>query len=170
MSFTTESATSILSKVFVSSDPNAVSRITADFKALSVDEQLGVLWFLYTEMGRSVTPAAPGAARLQFAEGLLNDIKQMSPQDQLKAMRDIVAGVGTPISRSYGVLGTNTKLAFWYQLAEWMKAGSVIAVPFTYKLSSRANQILVAIEQLDFSQQITLLRNTVADMGIDPLS
>ncbi|MEB3282777.1 MAG: orange carotenoid protein N-terminal domain-containing protein [Lyngbya sp.] len=170
MTFTTESSTANFAKVFVSSDPNAVARVTSDFKALGVDEQLAVLWFLYTKMGRTVTPAAPGAARLQFAEGLLNEIKQMPPQDQLKAMRDIVAGINTPISRSYGVLGANTKLAFWYQLAEWMKEGSVIGVPSGYLVSRASNQVIAAIERLEFSQQITVLRNAVSGMGIDPLA
>lgn len=170
MTFTTESSTANFAKVFVSSNPNAVARVTSDFTALNVDEQLAVLWFLYTKMGRTITPAAPGAARLQFAEGLLNEIKQMPPQDQLKAMRDIAACVNTPISRAYGVLGTNTKLAFWYQLAEWMKEGSVIGVPAGYPVSRASSQAIAAIEQLEFSQQITVLRNTVANMGIDPLA
>ncbi|EAW33869.1 orange carotenoid protein N-terminal domain-containing protein [Lyngbya sp. PCC 8106] len=170
MTFTTESSTTSFSKVFVSSDPNAVARVTSSFTALNVDEQLAVLWFLYTKMGRTVTPAAPGAARLQFAEGLLNDIKQMSPQDQMKAMRDLVASVNTPISRAYGVLGDNTKLAFWYQLAEWMKEGYVIGVPAGYPVSRATNQVIAEIEQLEFSQQITVLRKTVANMGIDPLA
>ena len=29
----------------------------ADIQSLSVDDQLGVLWFVYTEMGKSITPA-----------------------------------------------------------------------------------------------------------------
>ena len=170
MTFTTESSTANFAQVFVSGDSNAIARVTSDFKALGVDDQLAVLWFLYTKMGRTVTPAAPGAARLQFAEGLLNDIKQMPAQDQLKAMRDITAGVNTPISRAYGVLGANTKLAFWYQLAEWMKEGSVIGVPAGYPVSRASSQVIAAVEQLEFSQQITVLRNAVAGMGIDPLA
>ncbi len=168
MTFT--STNPVFSKVFVSSDPNAVANTTAQFKRLNVDEKLALLWYLYTEMGRTVTPAAPGAARMQFAEGLLNDIKQMSSQDQLKAMRDIVASVNTPVSRAYGVLTTNTKLAFWYQLAEWMNEGTVVPMPENYSLSNLAQEVFSTIKLLDFSQQITVLRNAVVDMGIDPLA
>ncbi|NCS19124.1 MAG: hypothetical protein GPJ15_03340 [Microcystis aeruginosa G11-06] len=35
-------------------------------------------------------------------------------------MRDLVKKVSNPITRSYGILSLNTKLAFWYQLAEMM--------------------------------------------------
>lgn len=165
MTYTAEST-----KIFISSDPNAVAATTAQFKTLTVDEQLAVLWYIYTKMGRSVTPAAPGAARLQLAEGLLNDIKQMSQQAQLQFMRDLASGKNTPITRAYGVLGTNTKLAFWYQLAEWMQEGYVVPMPSFYQLSTFCSQVLTTIEQLDFGQQITVLRNIVANMGVDPLA
>lgn len=148
-----------------------VARTTGAIAGLSVDDQLTLLWELYTEMGRSVTPAAPGAARLQLAEGLLADIKALSFHEQLQAMRDIAAKCNTPISRSYGVLGVNTKLAFWYCLSEWMDNGSVVPMPQGYKLSEAARKIFdVFVLKLDFSQQITVMRNAVAKMGVDPLA
>lgn len=149
---------------------DAVSTTTALFKQLSVDDQLAVLWFAYTELGRSITPAAPGAARLQLAEGLLEQIKAMSFDEQLKVMRDLASKSGTPITRSYGVLSINTKLAFWHQLAEWMVQGSVIPMPPNYQLSLAGKRVLDAIKVLEASQQITVLRNTVVDMGVDPLA
>jgi hypothetical protein len=149
---------------------DAVPTTTAQFKRLSVDDQLGLLWFAYTEIGRSITPAAPGAARLQLAEGLLDRIKQMSHDEQLKVMRDLAIGANTQIGRSYGILSVNTKLAFWYQLAEMMKAGTVVPVPTGYRMSRDAEIVLQNIQRLDFGQQITVLRNAVADMGIDPLA
>lgn len=94
-----------------------------------MDDKLGLLWFIYTETGRSITAAAPGTARLQLAEGLLNQVKALSFDDQLQFMRDLVANVDTPLTRAYGVFSPNTKLAFWYQLAELMKQGFVVPVP-----------------------------------------
>ncbi len=147
-----------------------VPSTTTQFQALTTDDKLAVLWFAYTEMGRSITPAAPGAARLQFAEGLLSQIKQMSHQEQLQVMRDLVEKTNTPITRSYGVLSVNTKLAFWYQLAELMNTGEVVPVPANYRMSREANTVLTSIQKLDFSQQITVLRNAAANMGVDPLA
>ncbi|MDJ0507711.1 MAG: orange carotenoid protein N-terminal domain-containing protein [Crocosphaera sp.] len=146
-----------------------VTSVTEQFKTLSTDDKLGLLWVAYTEIGRSITPAAPGAARLQFAEGLINQIKQMSEDEQLQAMRDIANKVSTPITRAYGVFTNNTKLGFWYQLAELMESGDVVPVPSYYQLSQPANQTLVAIQSLNFNEQITVLRNAVCDMGVDPL-
>ncbi|MDB9314714.1 orange carotenoid protein N-terminal domain-containing protein [Spirulina sp. CS-785/01] len=149
---------------------NPVADITSRLKSLSATDQLALLWFAYTQMGKSITPAAPGAARLQFAEGLINGFKEMSYDEQMQAMRDLANKVDSPVSRAYGILGTNTKLAFWYVLAEMMVEGTVIPVPTYYRMSEPALRLLDAIGRLEFGQQITVLRNAVADMGFDPLA
>jgi methylase of polypeptide subunit release factors len=147
-----------------------VSSVTAAFKGLATDEQLGLLWVLYDNMGRAITPAAPGAARLQFAQGLLTQVRAMPPGEQLQFMRDLVERRNTPATRAYGVLTNNTKLAFWYQLAEDMRAGTVIPVPDYYKLSEAALVVFGQLSKLDFNQQITVLRQAVVAMGVDPLA
>lgn len=147
-----------------------VAGVIAAFKQLSTDDQLGLLWALYDNMGRAITPAAPGAARLQFAEGLLNQVKAMPHQEQLQFMRDLATKRDTPETRAYGILTNNTKLAFWYQLAEGMRSGEVIPMPRFYKLSDSAAAVFGQIANLDFGQQITVLRQSVVDMGVDPLA
>ncbi|HLP89864.1 MAG TPA: orange carotenoid protein N-terminal domain-containing protein [Nostocaceae cyanobacterium] len=172
MTFTSDPASIRNQSAFNYSTPtsDAVASTTAVFKALNVDDQLAVLWFAYTEMGKSITPAATGAARLQLAEGLLNQIKQMSHDEQMQVMRDLVAQKNTPFTRSYGILSANTKLAFWYELSELMVKGLVVPVPAGYRLSRDGVQVLETLKQLDFGQQITVLRKVVSDMGVDPLS
>ncbi len=171
MVFTTNSLQNLSSNnLNYSNQVDAVAIATESFKRLKIDDQLGVLWFAYTEMGKSITPAAPGAARLQLAEGLLTQIKEMSKEEQLQAMRDLAAKNNTQICRSYGVLSANTKLAFWYELAELMSKGIVIPVPVGYQLPQDGLQALATIRELDFGQQITVLRNAVVDMGVDPLA
>lgn len=147
-----------------------VANTIASFRGLSTDEQLGVLWVLYDNMGRSITPAAPGAARLQFAEGLLAQVKALPQQDQLQFMRDLINRTSTALTRAYGVLSNNTKLAFWYQLAEEMRTGTVIAVPSFYKLGDSGQRVFGQIFKLDFNQQITVMRQVVVTMGVDPLA
>jgi len=67
-------------------------------------------------------------------------------------------------------LSTNTKLAFWYELSELMVQGFVVPMPPGYQPSRDVVKVLEAIKQLDFGQQITVLRNTVVNMGVDPLA
>lgn len=172
MTFTSDSASTSLSNALNQSNQSAdaVSSTTAVFQSLTADDQLAVLWYVYTEMGRSITPAATGVARLQLAEGLLSQIKQMSYAEQLDVMRDLVAHKNTPICRSYGILSNNTKLAFWYELSELMVKHLVVPMPVGYQLSRDGLQVLEAIKVLDFGQQISVLRNVVAEMGVDPFA
>lgn len=155
--------------VMISAPQETVDATIRDFKQLSTDDQLAALWFIYRQTGKSITPAAPGAARLQLAEGLLNQVKEMTHQEQLQFMRHLVENVNTSATRAYGVLSANTKLAFWYRLAQWMEEGTVIPMPTGYRMSEAATRIIAKIEGLDFNQQITILRRVVVDMGIDPL-
>lgn len=170
MTFTSDSASTRFSQAFGIQAGDAVTSTITVFQSLSVDDQLAVLWYAYTEMGRSITPAATGAARLQLAEGLLNQIKQMSHAEQLQVMRDLAAKNNTQFSRSYGILSNNTKLAFWYELSELMVKGFVVPVPANYTISRDGAQVLEALKGLDFGQQITVLRKVAADMGVDSLA
>ena len=147
---------------------SAVPATVERFKQLNADDEQAVLWFAYTELGRSITPAAPGAARLGLAQAVLDQIKQMSREQQRQVMIDLANKADTPISRSYAVYSVNTKLAFWYQLAEWMKEGTVVTVPAGYQLPSEAAAVLQDIKGLEPGKQITVLRNVVVDMGCEP--
>ncbi|NCT64815.1 MAG: hypothetical protein GPJ03_18320 [Microcystis aeruginosa G13-01] len=53
-------------------------------------------------------------------------------------MRDLVKKVSNPITRSYGILSLNTKLAFWYQLAEMMVLRLFLSIIFDLE---RTNQL-----------------------------
>lgn len=147
---------------------DVVPATIARFNQLSAEDQLALIWYAYLEMGKTITIAAPGAARMQFAEPTLNQIRQLSFQDQSQVMCDLANRVDTPISRTYSIWSPNIKLGFWYRLGEWMEQGLVAPIPQGYQLSANAAAILNAIKGLEGGQQITVLRNAVVDMGFDP--
>jgi hypothetical protein len=140
------------------------------YQSLSTDEKLALLWYVYEKMGTSVTPAAPGAASDEIAEGLYNQVKELSFPEQLDVQRQIIEGKNSLISREYGSLSKNTKLYFWYRLAQGMDEGTIIPVPNDYKPSGAVTQLLSQIESIDFEQQITFLRQAVVDAGSEPNS
>ncbi len=149
----------------------AVPLAVKAIESLSIDDQLGLLWVLYENMGGLVTPAAPGATeRIKLAGGLIYEVANLSHEEQLQVMRDLVARVSTPITRAYGLLSSNNKLAFWYQLAEWMRSGEVIPTPEGYQLSAPATAVFNKVVRLEFNQQIAVLRLVVGKMGINPLA
>lgn len=165
MAVSIQSAQSIFSSTEIAS---VVPATTEAFYKLSVDDQLALLWFAYTEMGNTITAAAPGVASMALVEGVLSEIKQMSPTAQSKTMYDLASNADTPIGRIYTSLRVNTKLGFWYELGQLMKQGIVAPIPADYKMSAEAVTVLDTIKRLDPGQQITVLRNTVVNMGYDP--
>ncbi|MEO1691685.1 MAG: orange carotenoid protein N-terminal domain-containing protein [Cyanobacteria bacterium J06631_6] len=165
MPFTIDSARNIFSTNTLTAD--AVPALTARFNQLSAEDQLAWIWFAYLEMGKTITVAAPGAANMQFAEPTIDAIKAMSFQEQSQAMCDLANHADTPICRTYATWTANIKLGFWYKLGELMEQGVVAPIPQGYKLSANANAVLVTLQGLDAGQQITVLRNTVVDMGFD---
>lgn len=151
---------------------NASTELVKAFQGLDVDQQLALFYFIYKEMGNSVTPAAPGASTVSpaIAEGLFNQVKELSHEEQLQLQRDLITGKNTLIAREYGALSDTTKLLFWYLLAQGMDNGSVIPMPSEYKLSGSAENLFTQIKGLEFDQQITLFRNIVSPMGVDSTS
>ena len=164
MPFTIDSARNIFPNTL---SADAVPALIARFNQLSAEDQLAWIWFAYLEMGKTITVAAPGAANMQFAEPTLNEIKKMGFQEQSQVMCDLANHADTPICRTYATWTPNIKLGFWYRLGEWMEQGIVAPIPEGYKLSANANAVLQTLIGLDSGQQITVLRNTVVDMGFD---
>ncbi|NDD44097.1 MAG: Red carotenoid-binding protein [Synechococcaceae bacterium WB9_4xC_028] len=147
---------------------DAVPAITARFLQLSAEDQLALIWYAYLEMGTTITVAAPAAARMQFAEQVLSQIKAMNFAEQSQVMCDLANRSDTPIGRTYAGWSVNIKLGFWYQLGEWMAAGLVAPIPEGYQLSANASAVLSSLKAVEQGQQITLLRNFVVDMGYSP--
>lgn len=148
---------------------NNTDKAIESFKKLSVDDQLAWLWYAYKKMGDSITPAAPSAASPDIAEGLFNQVKQQSKDEQLETMRAIASSdSNSTISREYGSLSANTKLAFWYALAIGMDEGTIVGMPDDYEMQESGTQLLSAAETMDFESQITLLREAVGPMGAEP--
>jgi len=150
-------------------DPTIREHVQA-WQKLDVDQQLALFWFIYKEMGSSITPAAPGASTVspEIAEGLFNQVKELSHEQQLQVQRDLINKVDNLISREYGSLGDTTKLLFWYRLSQGMEDGSIIPIGSDYQLPSECQALFIRIQGLAFEQQITLFRDYVSPMGAEP--
>lgn len=143
-------------------------KVLSTFREFDVDTQLALLWYIYEKMGKSITPAAPGAAEPPIAEGLYNQVKELSREQQLEVQRNLLRNTDTRIGREYGSLSDNTRLLFWYRLAQGMEAGAIVPMPENYQLPENAKTLLAAVESLSFDQQITFLRNAVSTGGAAP--
>ena len=133
------------------------------YDALSVDDKLALLFYVYKAMGESITPAAPGAANSGLAQPLVTEIFELSKDEQLAAMRAVVRGDQTDLSQRYGGLSANNQRLVWYGWAMAM-GNQIIGMPSDYSPDS-VQTIRSDIEGLDFQSQISLLREAATQMG-----
>ncbi|PSB19873.1 orange carotenoid protein [Phormidesmis priestleyi ULC007] len=135
------------------------------YDKLDTDGKLAFLYYVYEKMGDSITPAAPAAAEPELAPILLGgSFYNLSHDDQLNVMRDIVSGADSEYSRNYGALKENNQLVVWYAWAQAM-GESVVGMPEGYSASEAITSVLGQVEKLDFDQQISLLREIAGTMG-----
>src|ERR687886_409610 len=139
-------------------------KVVQAFDALSTDDKLALLYYVYEKMGDSITPAAPTATNPEFAPRLLGEYFEMSDEDQLAVMRSIVNREDTELSRAYGALTENNQLLVWYAWAVAM-GDTVVDIPNGYQPSQVLNDTLSQIEGLEFEGQISLLRQIAGNMG-----
>ncbi|NMG06170.1 orange carotenoid protein N-terminal domain-containing protein [Brasilonema sp. UFV-L1] len=131
------------------------------FRNLSIDNQLALLWYLYIKMGGSTRPGDPEGTAPDTSEGLFNKVKGKSHEEQLQIMRDLLTPSSTDIRREYDSLSNNTKLAFWYRLAQGMENSTIVQVPSDYQLSAQAKELLSMLEPIDFELQYAFLRDAL---------
>jgi len=139
-------------------------KVVQAFEGLSTDEKLALLYYIYKKMGDSITPAAPTAANPEIAPRLLGEFYELSDDDQLAVMREIVNREDTEFSRAYGALTENNQLVVWYAWARGM-GDTVVDLPQGYQPTQAINDALSQIEGLDFEGQISLLREAAGNMG-----
>lgn len=139
-------------------------KVVQAFEALNTDDKLALLYFVYEKMGNSITPAAPTATDPELAPKLLGDFYELSDNDQLAIMRQIVNREDTEYSRAYGTLKENNQLMVWFAWAQAM-GDTVVDMPEGYNASQPINDALGQIEKLDFEGQISVLRTVASNMG-----
>lgn len=131
--------------------------------SLGTDEQLAVLWYVYRDFVKgNITPEAERPdENLERSEGLIEQVKQMSPEEQLQVQKDLIIGKDREEFQTYKEYSSNQKLFFWYRLAEEMERGNAVQVPDDYQLSPDAQQLLDAVKELGFSQQLVFIKDAV---------
>lgn len=148
--------------------PQALSdetqKATQAFNSLDTDAKLAWFYLVYKKMGDSITPAAPAATDPELAPMLLGDYYNLSDDQQLAIMRQIVNKEDTDYSRAYGALKENNQLMVWYAWAQAM-GNTVVGMPEGYQPTEAINNLLSQIEAQDFDNQISIFRTIVSEMG-----
>ncbi len=134
------------------------------FNQFDADTKLALLWYGYLDLKEDLQPNPSNDVEV-LGGALVNQIKDMSEEEQLQAQRDVVNSAGTPISKEYGALSTSGMLEFWLLLAQGMEAGTVVTVPDDYELPEGTSNFVESVKELDFEEKVNFTRNAVAQMG-----
>lgn len=153
-------------------------------KKLSIDDQLAALASIYGEVASSLSADTLGTPSSQVS-GLVSQIEQ-KPQDRQvdalkdlltsgkndqgevaldpnpsKALTELVTGGGETIpTGEYNALDTQSKLLFWYQIAQ--KLGStIVSIPSNFSPSSEVTELLSTLKSLDDEKRMSFLKKVV---------
>lgn len=139
-------------------------KVVQGFNALDTDAKLAWFYLVYKKMGDSITPAAPAATEPELAPILMGDYFNLSDDEQLAIMRQIVNREDTEYSRDYGAIKENNQLMVWYAWAQAM-GNTVVGMPENYQATEAINNLISQIEGLDFEEQISIFRTIAGNMG-----
>ncbi|NEU75165.1 orange carotenoid protein [Hassallia byssoidea VB512170] len=140
-------------------------KVVEAFNKLDTDSKLVWFYLVYKKMGSSITPAAPAAAEPELSPKLLSDYYELSDEQQLNIMREIVNRQDTEYSRIYGAIKENNQLLVWYAWAIGMDEKKIVGMPENYKASEPINNLVSQTEGLDFEEQMSIFRTIVGEMG-----
>jgi Orange carotenoid protein, N-terminal len=140
-------------------DPNTQQALDA-FKSFDLDTQLALLWYGYLDIKDQLQPAPPPSVEV-VGNAVFDQIQALSPQEQLQAQRDLIAGKANDLSPAYNALSPNARLEVWLLLAQGMEKGSVIQVPPDYQLPSETDEFTAKIAKLNLEQRVTFMLSIV---------
>ncbi|MFH7025967.1 MAG: orange carotenoid protein N-terminal domain-containing protein [Heteroscytonema crispum UTEX LB 1556] len=168
-----------------STNINPLRQSISAFQNLDIDDQLAVLALVYKSIGDTIPANVVDSLPTQEASHLVAQIQQLSQEEQLHALRDclpaeitdqdevmldphpskalaeLVQGGGTTIpTGEYGQMQTESKLAFWYALAQKLGNG-VIGIPNDYQPSEQATAVLNSLKSLSTDDLVSFLKRVL---------
>jgi hypothetical protein len=164
-----------------STNINPVAQAVYNFKKLDVDERLGILGLLYPKVSQAISADNIQSLQTQNATNLVSQIQQLSSEEQTLALRDLLSVVsnnpdeiildphpskamvelakgGTKVSTGdYAALNPESRLAFWYLLAQRLGSG-INNISRDYQPSRQAKEVLSNVQSLNTNELVSFLQ------------
>lgn len=161
-----------------------ISQAVSTFSRLDIDDRLATLGLLFNEIVDEIPANVIDSLPTGTAAGLVAQIQQISPEQQLSALRDILLatrndqdevildphpskaavelaqGRTTVPTGQYGALSIEEKLAFWYLLAERLGT-NIIDIPGDYEPSEQAQSLCNSLLSLNTNDVVAFLQRVL---------
>jgi hypothetical protein len=161
-----------------------ISQAVSAFHRLHTDDKLATLGLIYTDIADSIPANVIDSLPTDRATDLVRQIQQLSDEEQLFALRDLLAterknqdqvvldphpskatvelaqgGRTIPI-REYNALNTEAKLAFWYLVADRI-GSTIIGIPEDYRPSEQVTSVFNSLESLSTNDLLSFLQQVL---------
>ena len=167
-----------------STNINPVQQSASKFKQLDIDDKLAVMGKVYTQIANQLPADMIDALPTQKPAELVAQIQQVSPEEQLYALRDLLPATkndqdeimldphptkatvelaqgGTTIpTGEYGAMKPDEKVAFWSLLAERL-GNTIIGIPHDYSLSQPATEVFNTLKSLEPNDLVSFLKQAL---------
>ncbi|TVP67595.1 MAG: Orange carotenoid-binding protein [Nodularia sp. (in: Bacteria)] len=167
-----------------STNINPVQQSASKFKQLDIDDKLAVMGRLYTQIANQLPADMIDALPTKKPAELVVQIQQVSPEEQLYALRDLLPATkndqdeimldphptkatvelaqgGTTIpTGEYGVMKPEAKVAFWSLLAARLGT-TIIDIPHDYSLSKPATEVFNTLKSLEPNDLVSFLKQVL---------
>ncbi|HIK44711.1 MAG TPA: hypothetical protein IGR64_07445 [Leptolyngbyaceae cyanobacterium M65_K2018_010] len=132
------------------------------FKSADVDCQLEILWQAYDTLGQALASVVPVALLSQAVQQLIRQLGQVSREEKLAILRDILAGADTRFTHAYAALNANMKLAFWHRLFSGRDWPGLSAMVACHSPSSQTQALLDRLNTMGLNERLNFLRQVLA--------
>ncbi len=168
-------------------DVSNVQTVILKYRALSADDKLTLLAQLYGEVAQEIAPTVSQTnVTDEAATNLVKQIQQLSSERQVDALRGLVEGKqsdGETVldehptkalgelftggedsssfsSKEYDSLTTDSRLFFWFQLAQNL-GKSVVGIPADHMPNERVSEILDLVGTPSVEDLVSLLKKAL---------
>ncbi|AFY48875.1 Orange carotenoid protein [Nostoc sp. PCC 7524] len=167
-----------------STNVNPVAQAVSSFKNLDIDDRLVVFGSLFGKISETVSTTDIDKLSTQKAADLVAQIQQLSPEEQVYALRDLLpasrndqnetmldphpskamvelAQGGSKIpTGEYGAMNAEGKLAFWYFLGQRL-GSTIIDIPRDYTPSPQATELINTVKSLNTNDLVSFLKQVL---------
>lgn len=172
-----------------SANANDTKQLVTQYKSLHIDDQLGVLALIYQQISGSIpTESLPKSSEVS---NLVSRIEKMHSEEQVDALRDLlpanrtdqdevilnphpsqaltelVQGETKVPTGEYGAFSPETKLAFWYQVAQKL-GSSLVSIPAEYSPSAEGMKLFNSIKEMGNDEIISFLTQVFTQKVTEP--
>lgn len=172
-----------------SANANDSKQVATQFKSLDIDDQLGVLALIYQEISGSIP--AESLPKSSEISDIVSRVEKMHSEEQVDALRDLLpanrtdqdevilnphpsqaltelVGGGTKVpTGEYGAFSPETKLAFWYQVAQKL-GSSLVAIPADYSPSAEGMKFFNSLKEMGNEEKISFLTQVFTQKVTEP--